>query len=387
MKVLLLAPATSIHTRKWAEGLAGRGIEVVVATQHPAVDWPSEAKVKVVVLPFRGILGYFLNAGRLRTILASEKPDLMNAHYASGYGTTARLSGFSPYLLSVWGSDVFDFPHESWLKKSLLVRNLRGADRLASTSEVMREEVMTLVDDVRTPLVTPFGVDTEVFALSPPRPSAGHLVVGTVKALYQKYGIDVLIEAFARIHDVDKRRGDPECRLRIVGAGPERVTLERLSASLGIAEVTDFIGAVPHSKVPQELQKLDIFVASSRLDSESFGVAVVEASSTGLPVVVSDVAGLSEVVDHGVTGIVVPKDDPVALANALSSLLSDRPCRERMGASGRRSVLARYEWGHCVDQMIVAYNLVIDDFLSNSRQGTGGRPRTPRRSPIDRRRR
>src|SRR5690606_38202825 len=113
-----------------------------------------------------------------------------------------------------------------------------------------------------------------------------------------------------------QRVGGELLRLRIVGDGPDRRELESRAAPLGNA--VQFVGAVPHDDVQQQLQLIDIYVAASR--KESFGVAVIEASACGLPVVVSDADGLSEVVDDGVTGLVVRGASPLALANAIELL-------------------------------------------------------------------
>ena len=123
-----------------------------------------------------------------------------------------------------------------------------------------------------------------------------------------------------------------------------------MAARLGVSERMDMVGGVAHEKVPEELHKLDVFVALSR--AESFGVAVVEASACGLPVVVSDSGGLPEVVQDRVTGFVVPGGDPQEVANLLRQLLADRALRERMGAEGARFVNEHYEWGRCVDRML-----------------------------------
>ena len=139
MKLLMLAPASVIHTQRWVEALHGRGVELVLATQHEPGAWQAPDGVRVVRLPHGGAAGYFRNVPALRRLLRDERPDLLHAHYASGYGTTAALAGFQPWLLSVWGSDVYDFPYESGpkgsLKSWLLRRNLRHADAVASTSE------------------------------------------------------------------------------------------------------------------------------------------------------------------------------------------------------------------------------------------------------------
>lgn len=357
MKVVLLAPASSIHTQRWADGLADRGLEVVVATQHPTPSWPAKGGPRVLELPFRGQVGYFCNGPVLRRHLKVEKPDILNAHYASGYGTTAALTRFSPSLLSVWGSDVFDFPRASKIKERLLRSNLASATRRASTSEVMARHTQGLAPRLPAPFVTPFGVDTATFVPRQGDGTSDGVTVGIVKALYPKYGVDVLLRAVAGV--VERGSIGGQIRLRIVGDGPERSNLEALATRLGIADIVDFAGAVPHAEVPDILRGLDVFVAPSRLDSESFGVAVVEASACGLPVVVSDVAGLSEVVRNGLTGYVVPRDDTRALSQALASLVGDPQLRRSLGQAGRALVEARYDWEHCLDTMIEAYRATI----------------------------
>ena len=363
MKLLLLAPASVIHTQRWVEALHGRGVQLVLATQHDPAAWQAPVGVKVVRLPHCGTAGYFRNVPVLRRLLRDERPDLLNAHYASGYGTTAALAGFRPWLLSVWGSDVYDFPYESGpkgrLKGWLLRRNLRQADAVASTSEAMAQQVRRLVPEIGPVAVTPFGIDTERFAPQPPSlPHARDgIVIGTVKTLAPKYGIDLLLRAFAQL----RLAADPSAALSlvIVGDGPQRTELETLSRTLGIAAQVRFVGAVPHAEVPQWLNRFDLYVAASRLDSESFGVAVLEASACGLPVVVSDVGGLPEVVVQGETGSVVPREDVAALAQAIQRLVAAPELRRRFGAAGRERVLAHYGWQHSVDAMLRCFGEVV----------------------------
>jgi glycosyltransferase involved in cell wall biosynthesis len=101
-------------------------------------------------------------------------------------------------------------------------------------------------------------------------------------------------------------------------------------------------------------------VALSRADSESFGVAVIEASACGLPVVVSDAGGLPEVVRDGITGAVVPRDNPAQAAAAILSLMRDAAERQQWGQAGRSHVMEHYEWNVCVDRMLG----VLDDARS-----------------------
>jgi glycosyltransferase involved in cell wall biosynthesis len=362
-KIVMLAPASVIHTQRWVEGLHARGLSVVLATQHPDAAWQAPLGVRVVVLPHPGTPGYFLNVPALRRLLRQERPDLLSAHYASGYGTTAALAGFRPWLLSVWGSDVYDFPNEGRLKGWLLRRNLRHADAIASTSQAMARQVRRLVPQIGDIAITSFGIDATRFAPRPvPHPG---LVIGTVKTLAPKYGVDVLLRAFARV--VQAVPEAPPLSLVIVGGGSQRAELEALAVTLGVAARVQFVGVVPHAEVPGWLNGFDVYVAVSRLDSESFGVAVLEASACGLPVVVSDVGGLPEVVDDGVTGLVVPREDEHSLAQALQRLIADPALRHRFGAAGRKRVLDSYEWRGSVDSMLQCCQAAVDQHHAGGR--------------------
>ncbi|WP_334148928.1 glycosyltransferase [Hyphomicrobium sp.] len=361
MKVVFLGGGSSIHTIRWINALSGAGARVVLVTQHEPEEPVSEA-VKLRLLPFSGNIGYFLNARALKRVLAEEKPDLVNAHYASGYGTTARLAGFTPTLLSVWGSDVYDFPRKSALHRWWLRGNLMAATHVASTSRAMAEETRRVAPALGEIAITPFGVETDRFLSRSERSAApdAPIVIGTVKTLKPLYGIDVLVESFARLAHRLQREAPQvagRLKLRIVGDGPQRDELVRRAGELGIGGVTEFIPRVPHAAVPAALQALDVYVALSR--QESFGVAIIEAGACGVPVVVSDAGGLPEVVADGETGIVVPRENPQAAAEALRTLVLDADLRQRMGEAARRRVVSLYEWQRNVQQMIDLYARVI----------------------------
>lgn len=362
MKIAFLGPATSIHMQRWVGSLSARGHEVHAISQHPdAIVGAMPGLASVRWLPGRGTRGYVSNRGALRAALESIAPTIVNTHYASGYGLTSALVHYRPTLLSVWGSDVFDFPNESWVKGRLLRWNLRRADAIASTSEVMARQVMRLVPGLpREITVTPFGVDTQRFVPLPRHPSDDSITIGTVKSLADKYGIDVLIRAFALLRadrELQSRGLSNKLRLLLVGDGPGRASLQRLTIELGVADATRFVGVVAHDAVPEWLNRLDIYVAASRM--ESFGVAVIEASACGVPVVVSDAGGLPEVVDEGHSGFVVERDRPDLLADRLKRLVLDPALRRALGDGGRRLVLERYDWDTCVDRMLQCYERVI----------------------------
>ncbi|MGB2104607.1 MAG: glycosyltransferase [Glaciecola sp.] len=367
MKIVLLSAASSIHTIRWANGLNAAGIDVHVISQHSVLE-PLHKDVKIHLLPYRGALGYFIMVPAVKKLLAQIKPDIVNAHYASGYATTARFVGQRPWLLSVWGSDVYEFPHKSPLHKWLVRTNLYAADAVASTSLCMAEEVRNLAPNLRGIGITPFGVDIDYYAhqrcpLKTCKQEDQPFVIGTVKSMAQTYGIDILLESFALLKNkltITHPRIASNLCLRLVGDGPETDKLVRLATKLNIDKDVLFIGRVNHIDVPKELAKLDIYVALSRM--ESFGVAIIEAGAAGRPVVVSDAGGLPEVVVDGKTGIVVPKENPQAAADALRKLVLDPKLRLLMASVAQQHVETNYSWDACVENMIRVLNETIFDF-------------------------
>lgn len=355
--VVLVAAANSVHTARWANALAGRGLEVHLASIHDSADQAYDERVTMHRLPGLRGAGYVAAAPALRTLLERVRPDLVNTHYASGYGTLSRLAlvGLStPHLLSVWGSDVYEFPDRGRATRVVLQGNLAAATRVASTSEAMARRTREFTD--RPVDVTPFGIDTSVFAPQP-RQDRGEVVVGTVKLLKPVYGIDVLMRAFVRARELVRQANGPELRLEVTGSGPAEAELRALAAELGVADA--MLGGVTHEQVPDRLRQLDVFVALSR--QESFGAAILEAGACGLPVVVSNAAGPAEVTVEGETGLVVPIDDVEAAAQAIARLALDGDLRERMGAAGRRHVQERYSWERSVDDMLETYRRTVTD--------------------------
>lgn len=357
--IVLLANAASIHTIQWVVYMKKAGVDVSVISQDDATaEFPID--VPLYVTPYKGNIGYFFNVFFVKKILKVIKPDIVHAHYASGYGTLARLVDFHPYVLSVWGSDVYDFPYKSKLHHWLVQKNLYAADKLSSTSHCMMEQTLKIAPKLQPFDVVPFGVDIEKFAPMENIKNQNEIIIGTVKTLSEKYGIDLLIKAFAILKNKLKN-SEPDIaaklRLRIVGGGELEQELKILAKNLKISDVVIFVGKVLHEKVPNELNKLDVYVALSR--EESFGVAIIEAGAIQLPTVVADVGGLPEVVKHQQTGFVVVKENPNAAAEVLEWLVLDEQKRSEMGKAAQKFVCDNFSWESCVHKMLILYKKLI----------------------------
>jgi L-malate glycosyltransferase len=355
MKLLLLAPSRSIHTHKWAMYFQNKGWEVKVATFRDHYSEENAKEVDTVILPKKlpGKLSYFAAVPFIKDLLKSFQPDIFHAHFLSSYGLIGALVNFHPYYVSVWGTDIFEFPKKNLLNRKLIEFTLNKADRICSTSHVMGKEINKYTNkDIS---ITPFGVDLNNFKPLE-KEDKSDIQIGIVKALSDKYGIGTLIKAFKMVHEEH-----PLTELVIVGGGPQLDDYKKLSHELNIAEKVKFIGRIPNTDVPKLINQMDIFTVPSR-DQESFGVAAVEAMACGVPVVVTNVGGLPEVVMEGETGFIVPKEDPKRLAAAITRLIVDKKERLKMGHKGVEHVRKEYDWYENASRMEKLYQQTLTDY-------------------------
>ena len=350
MRLCYLADAPYIHTRRWVDHFVARGDEVHVISFRPAQI--EGARVHYVDGWERlGKLRYLIHAGRVGRLLRSLAPDIVHALHLTSYGFLAARAGVHPCVISVWGTDVLEAPTLTPFHHLITRYALARADRVTATGMRLAEATLRYMPPDVEVAVIPYGVDLDRF-VPPPDKSHDGLVVGSVGRLSPEKGLKYLLRAMAKI-----TRQEPRARLLLAGDGPERRSLERLATRLGLVDRVEFTGEVAHDQVPQTLARMNVFAMPSTW--EGFGVAALEAAAMGLPVVASNVHGIPDVVEDGVTGILVPPKDVAALSQAILRLLRDPEERRRMGRAGREMVATRYSWADNVRQMEALYNSLI----------------------------
>ncbi len=172
-------------------------------------------------------------------------------------------------------------------------------------------------------------------------------VVGTVARFDAVKGLDVLLRAIRRV---------PGVTLVLVGGGAEEARLRAETAALGLADRVRFLGIVDGA--PRLFRDWTLFVSASR--REGLPLAILEAMACRLPVVASDVAGHREVVVPETTGLLVPPDDPAALASAIARLVADPALGRRMGDAGRARVVDNFDIGPMVNALSAVYRAVAE---------------------------
>jgi glycosyltransferase involved in cell wall biosynthesis len=334
LHICIFADERSIHVRRWVSGLRGLGhdVDLITLRKEPSSD------IGGINLGASGKLTYLAKIPKLRREVAKLSPDIFHAHYASSYGFLASFLNHPRKVVSVWGNDVIDFPGRSVLHKAIIKRSLESARHITATSEFLKAATSKFEIKPVPITVIPFGIDLNLFKFCERR-NGNVTRVGIAKHLHPKYGIDYLLRAFAAIS-----RSHSDLELLIVGKGPSENEYRALVGNLNLGNKVKFMGALPHEKVAQFLMTLDIFAMPSISDGESFGVAALEASATGLPVVATRVGGVPEVVIENITGMLVDRASVEQLSRALLKLIDEPDLRRKMGQAGRRFVEERYRW-------------------------------------------
>ena len=282
----------------------------------------------------RSALGAARALARCATHLLRLRPVVVNVHFvtpeAAAYFLFFRRVFRYKLVLSVHGSDVLRADASD---VDRLTRILPRADRITAVSRVTATRVLEIagISPCRVRVI-PNGIDYAFWSAASDTRGRGAPVVLTVGRLDPVKGHDVLLRAFARLLD-----NLPDARLVVVGGGGGRGQLERLAGDLGIRASVEFTGELHAEGVRGRMRGADCFVLPSR--SEGWPLAPLEAMAAGVPVVATRVGGVPEIVQPG-TGLLVPPEDPVALAAALVSVLREGELAAGLSRRGRRRAQA-----------------------------------------------
>jgi glycosyltransferase involved in cell wall biosynthesis len=304
---------------------------------------------------FAGGLAIFPKVAHAARLMEASGVTHVHCHFANHPALAGlvigRLTGL-PYSFTAHGSDLH-------VERRMLPEKVEEAAFVATVSGYNRQIILRECRGrfEQKVHVIHAGVDTELFA--PHR--NGHVPTGPLRVLC----VGTLHEVKGQVHLIDAcnllAEQGVEIKCRLVGDGPDRRLLERRIAATGLAARVSLVGGRTRPQVAAELAAADVLVAPSVRTKagkrEGIPVALVEAMSSGLPVVASDLSGIPELVEHGVSGLLVPPRDPAALAAALRALHDDRSLGPRLGAAARRRVLAEFDAERSVQELVGHFQL------------------------------
>ena len=244
---------------------------------------------------------------------------------------------------------------------------MRDADRVVTLGAAMKANIVAAGVPEEKVLIAPNAVggdflDEPLDAVAARREiglSGDGRYIGTVSSLVAYEGLDCLIEAFALLGPVL-----PDVRLLIVGDGVSRPQLEERARRSGFGDRVVFTGRVHRDLAVRYHQALDVFVVPRKdldVTRSVTPLKPVEALACARPVVASRLPALQEIIDDGGDGVMVPPDDPAALANALASLLRDPSAVTAMGRAGRAKILSTRTWAANAEALAGAYSALCSD--------------------------
>lgn len=276
---------------------------------------------------------------------SAASADLLHTHWTAA-GLAAVVSGArAPLVASFHGSDLMA---ASGPMRDAARTVARRARAVLVHSREMAQRAASLASP--TPVTTlPLGVDTEAITPLDNREQRDQIVC--VGRLSREKGQDVLLDAFARLPD-------SVVRLRLVGSGPTERDLRERATRLDIAQRVDFAGELSHVEAIDAVRRARIAVIPSR--REGFSLACLEAMSAGAAIVATRCGGPEELLDEGQCGLLVPVDDPTALADALKRLLAGDDLRHRLGAAARRRATAVYDRERVADELERFYRSALE---------------------------
>lgn len=289
-------------------------------------------------------------AARLRRLCRDRRPDVIHVHWPIPNALLALWGcrGRRPRLISTfYGADVA-LARKYPALRPLLQRVVRESDACTAISRYTAGLVHQLTGV--PPAVIPYGMDLDARPAISPADKPARYEILTVGRLIERKGHAVLLRAFAKL-----RGQRDDIALTIIGEGQERPRLEALIDELALRGTAVLRGRVSDEELERAYARCDIFVLPAIVDAggdtEGLGMVLLEVMRYEKPVVASAVGGITDIVEDGVSGLLVPPADVEALAGALAYLLENPNHARELGQRARRLNAARFDW----DQIVNAY--------------------------------
>jgi glycosyltransferase involved in cell wall biosynthesis len=288
-----------------------------------------------------GLVWRFLQAGYIAERARRLGLRSFHAHFASRPTTVAllasRISGI-PYSFTAHAYDIYYTDSNS----KVLARKLDDAEFVVTISDYNKAFLESRFNGATNKIVRIYnGIDLQTFAPNGEPPSTPFTIV-SVARLVEKKGLSYLIEACRHLRD----RGI-EFRCLIIGKGRLRSHLDGLIKQWDLRKKVQLLGVCSQSEVLQRYREAHLFVLPCVIDDrgnrDGLPVSIVEALACGLPVITTSVTGIPEVVQDGHNGIIIPESEPVELADAIESVISDAQLYQHLQENSRASVVTNFD--------------------------------------------
>jgi len=374
MKIIYFSKNYTPHDYRFLSSLAKTKHEVfflqLEATLRQTEDRPVPKNVRQIL--WAGGLGEFRwrdvpkYVTSLRKVIREIKPDLIHAGPIQNCAFIAVLTGFRHVLTMSWGYDLVMDAESSWWMKRITYFVLRNSAFFTSDANVTREKAIAYGMNPANIVVLPWGTDIEHFQ---PKGAEGRKWKAEPKNRKSKianrksvtlfcsrtweavYGVDVLAKAFVKVASVN-----PDVNLILLGGGSQGAKIRQIFMNGGVMERVHFGGQVGQRDLPRWYHMADIYISPSHVDGSS--VSLMEALASGLPCLVSDIAGNKEWIEDGVNGWFFRDRDVDDLAKKILSAIKNRKLFKKIGEAARNTAEQKADWKKNFGKLLEAYEKI-----------------------------
>lgn len=370
LHVLFIARPDTIHARRWIDAVAERGVRCTLAAVASREERTSmEGIDTAVVLPAlhlrdpRYPVRFLANVRALRRTIERCRPDILHAHFVEVCGWLGGFSGFHPWGITAWGSDLLVLPARSrtGIGGMLTRRSVRRADFLTAPSEPLLQAARSLGAPPDRTVRMLWGVDRKRFnpAASPVEwrdrldvPEGVPLVVSPrrMEALYR---IEDILDAW----EIVQARGRGGVLALATDGGSLEPAIRERVASGPCPESVRILPHLGYEEMPGLMAAADLVVSVP--ESDGTPMSVLEALATGTPVIASELPSLQPWVIEGRTGVLVPVGSTGDLADAIERLLCDADLRREYGANASALIAAEADQEIWMDRVVALYRRLV----------------------------
>lgn len=344
------------HMKTLSEAMVAQGHEVQVLVTNPASLPAMETINGVQVHRVHRLATVASTPLSLALPLALRRftPDITHLHFPYPIGEVSQwlMGGKRPFVIT-YHSDVVKQKAILAFYKPLLKRVLQKANAILPTSDRYIQSSPYLRPLADKCHVVPLSVDMERFEQAPPLYPKTDVPTIVFVGLHRYYkGLDDLIKAMPQLN----------ARLLVAGSGPMTAVWQTLAQELKLGHKVQFVGRVPDADLPAFYKSGDIFVLPANARSEAFGKVLLEAMAAGLPCVTTEVGtGTSYVVQHEITGLIVPPKSPVKLGEAIYQLLQNKSYRQQLGQAGQDRARQEFTVARMVERVTAIYKQILEN--------------------------
>jgi len=362
------AKKEDVFALRWAKYFAEKGHDVrLISYSQP--DWSDDelGKMKIYVLEkkfpemkswlFNAVFNFPLIMLRVRKLIREINPDILHAQCVTSYGTIGAFTGFHPFLLTAYGSDILINPLKNKLIGIATRYVLKKADLITCDAQHVKDAMIKFGVKPERVRIINFGIDAKQFSpksknkqLKADLGIKNEMVVMSLRKLEPIYDIMTLVESIPLV-----LRKVPETKFIIVGSGSEEKGLKERAKELKIEERVKFVGWVKNDTISNHLSVADVYV-STALSDAGIASSTAEAMACGVPAVVTDIGENRKWIQNGKSGFVVPIKEPAMLAEKIIYLLKNKNKREEFGRRGREIVEKKNSYRNEMLKMEKIYN-------------------------------